>query len=191
MRVLREARARVREDFMLRDAGIEGIDPQDRRQIELVASGLPFCHGVPVAVDASLVSPVRADGVPHKGAADRPGVALREAEKRKARTYPELLGSSRLRLLTAASEIGGRMNAAARGLLETAAHARARDEPAPLRRAAAHRWYCRWVVMLGVAVQDAVAATLVDDGRALVDAADGFAPSAVDLWLDDGAFAAW
>ena len=156
-----------------------------------MANGLPICHGAPVAVDAGLVSPVRADGTAHKGAADRLGVALREAEKRKARTYPELVGSSRLRLLTAASEVGGRMNAAARGLLETAAHARARDEPAPLRRAAAHRWYCHWVVLLGVAVQNAVAATLVDDGRALVDAADGYAPSAVDLWRDDGAFAAW
>ena len=93
--------------------------------------------------------------------------------------------------MTADSEIGGRMNAAARGLLETAAHARTRDEPAPLRRAAAHRWYCRWVVMLGVAVQDAVAATLVDDGRALVDTTDGFVPFAVDIWVDDGAFAAW
>ena len=65
---------------------------------------------------------------------------------------------------------------------EQAAAARARDEPEALRGAAAQRWYARWVTMVGVAVQDAVAATLVDNGAALLDGADGTAPLSVNLW---------
>ena len=38
--------------------------------------------------------------------------------------------------------------------------------------------------MLSVAAQDAIAATLVNDGAKLLDAAAGEAPPAVDLWLD-------
>ena len=185
---MREAGARVRENFLLRDAGLDGVDPRDGRQIEVVASGLPVCNGVPIAVDVTLVSPVGADGTAHRGAALRPGTCFRPAEKRKAQTYPELVGSSRLRLVTVATEIGGRVNAGGRALLEAAAHARARGEPAPLRKAAAHRWYGRWLTLVGVAAQDAVAASLVDDGLALVDVAEGFEPTPVDLWLDGGSF---
>ena len=38
--------------------------------------------------------------------------------------------------------------------------------------------------MLSVCVQDVVAATLVDEGTSLLDAADGQAPGSVDVWLD-------
>ena len=68
-RILREAGARVKENFAIRDAGIADIDPRDGRRVEVVASGLPVEHGVPVAVDATLISPLRGDGVPHGRAA--------------------------------------------------------------------------------------------------------------------------
>ena len=38
--------------------------------------------------------------------------------------------------------------------------------------------------MVSVSVQCALAATLVDDGTCLLDAADGPAPLAVDVWLN-------
>ena len=38
--------------------------------------------------------------------------------------------------------------------------------------------------MLSVAVQDAVAATIVNEGVSLLEAADGPGPLAVHLWLD-------
>ena len=135
-----------------------------------------------MAVDATLVSPLRADGQPHDNAAARPGVSLQRAERLKARTYPELVNSSRLRLLTVAMEVGGRTNEAARDLLRTAAAARARAEPAVLQPAAARRWFERWRVMLAVAAQNALAATLVDDGAALLDGVDGVAPPPAELW---------
>ena len=167
---------------MLRDAGISSIDPADGRHIEVVVSGLPLAQGIPIAVDATLVGRLTASGVPHRHADARPYVCLRQAENAKARTYKELVGSSRLRLWTAAVETGGRISPACRALLEQAASARARCEPAALRRAASHRWFCRWTTMLSVAVQDAVAATLVDDAPGLLAGADGVDPLGVDLW---------
>ena len=192
VRVLREAGARVRENVYLRNAGLPGVQAQDARCVEIVASGLPQCHGVPLAVDATLVSPLRGDGSPHPAAAERPGVSLRRAEQAKSRAYPELVESSVLRLTTAAMEVGGRTNLASRRLLRTAAAARARSEPLPLRPPAARRWLGRWQKMLAVAAQRALAASLVDDGLALLDGIDGEAPppaelwAAAEAWADDG-----
>ena len=42
-------------------------------------------------MDTTLVSVVRGDGEPVPGAADRDGVALRRAHRRKEATYPELI----------------------------------------------------------------------------------------------------
>ena len=74
-RVLKEGGARVREHVTLRDAGVP-VPIDDRRQIEIIATGLPMEHGVPIAVDATMVSPLHSDGTPWPGAANRPGVAL-------------------------------------------------------------------------------------------------------------------
>ena len=44
--------------------------------------------------------------------------------------------------------------------------------------------------MISVAVRNALAATLVDDGVSILDATDGEPPLGVDLWLDAGSSAA-
>ena len=67
-RVLREVGARVRENVYVRDAGIPEVDPTVGRRIEVVATGLPSFNGVPLAVDATLVSPLPVDGTPQPGA---------------------------------------------------------------------------------------------------------------------------
>ena len=41
--------------------------------------------------------------------------------------------------------------------------------------------------MLSLSVQDALTATLVNDGVGLLDAASGAAPLSCDVWLDDRA----
>ena len=38
--------------------------------LEVVACGLPLWHGAQIALDTTLVSPVRRDGQPHPGAAE-------------------------------------------------------------------------------------------------------------------------
>ena len=85
-RVLREAGARVRENVFLRSTTLPGIDPSDGRHIEIVATGLPVCSGVPLAVDATVVSPLQGDGTPRPRAAQVAGVALATAEANKRRT---------------------------------------------------------------------------------------------------------
>ena len=136
------------------------------RIIEVVATGLPVHHGIPLAIDVTMVAPLHADGT-----------AWNEA-------YPELVGSSVLRLLVAAMETGGRVCAEAIRLLDQAAHAKARSAPVPLQKSAARSWRARWVTMLSVAGQDALAATLVSDGVGELDGKDGPDPLPVEVWLD-------
>ena len=122
----------MRENVFLRDTALANIAPSDGRRIEVVATGLPIARGIPVAVDATLISPLHADGTPFPGADTKPGISFRRAERSKATTYPELVNSSLLQLLTVASETGGRLNRDGCNLLDDLAAARAHAEPAGL-----------------------------------------------------------
>ena len=132
------------------------MDPEDGRNIEIVATGLPIHQGIPLAVDATMVSPLRTDGAPHPHADQRPGVALGRGRRYKESVYPELVECSRLRLVTAAVETGGRISREALHLLSELASFRARSEPPALRGQVARAWRVRWTVMLSVACQDAL-----------------------------------
>ena len=70
----------------LRDTTLPNIDPADNRRIEIVATGLPANKGIPLAIDATLVPPLHADGTPLDNAVSAPGTALRNAERRKRET---------------------------------------------------------------------------------------------------------
>ena len=183
-RIFRESGASVRENVLLRDTAVPGLDPADGRKIEVVATGLPVARGVPLAIDATVISPLHADGTAWAKAARVPGQCFARAYKHKEDTYPELVDSNVLRLSVAAVEIGGRVCSEALELLEGLAAAKARTEPKALRRQAARMWKARWTTLLAVAVQDAVAATLVDDGSRFLDAADCPAPASSEVWLD-------
>ena len=184
VRILREAGIRIRENVLLRDTGVE-VDPADRRNIEIVATGLPMEHGIPVAVDATMVSPLHADGSIYDRADSVPGIALHRARRAKAETYPELAASPQLRLLTVAIETGGRMNGEARALLKTLAAQRAESEPLAMRSAIARSFRRRWLTMASVVAQDSLAATLLDDGVGLLDVPVESSPLGVHMWLDD------
>ena len=64
----------------------------DGRRLEVVADGLTLWQGAQLAIDTTLVSPLRRDGSARPRAADHDGAALEEARRRKERTYPELSG---------------------------------------------------------------------------------------------------
>ena len=155
VRVLREGRARVREDVLLRDTGVP-VDPADRRAIEIVATGLPIAQGIPVAVDATMVSPLHADGTAHKDAASKIGVALKRAGK-EARYLPRARRESTTATLTAAVEVGGRLSKDARHLLAELARSRSQSEPQTLRASVARSLRRRWLTMISVVCQDALA----------------------------------
>ena len=82
-------------------------------------------QGVPLGCDATLVSPLHADGSAWAGAAETAGVAIARGERAKASTYPELVNSSRLRLTTLACEVGGRWSPACVRLVRALARWRA------------------------------------------------------------------
>ena len=65
-RVCHEAGAGVSTDVFLRDLDLVGMCVQDQRRIKVIAEGLPIFHGAQLAIDTTLVSPLRADGEPHR-----------------------------------------------------------------------------------------------------------------------------
>ena len=172
-RVCREAGARVQENVFLRDMNLFGINSTDGRRLEVVVNGTPLYHGRQIAIDATIVSPLRADGSPHS---TTPGAALRAAYRRKLRAYPELRQSERCHLLVAAVETGGRWDEEAYKALVCLAKAKARSVPAVLRSAMTGALLHRWTGMLAFAIQDALAATLVEDMPAATVATDGPMP---------------
>ena len=63
----------------------------DARRLEVVVDGLPLFSGRQLAVDATLVGALHADGSARPRAANEDGAALVAARRRKERTYPELV----------------------------------------------------------------------------------------------------
>ena len=78
-RVCRETEARVCTNVVVRDLDILPLDRQDGRKLEVVADGLPLFHGAQLAIDTTIVSPLRADGTLRPGSHPNDGAALRVA----------------------------------------------------------------------------------------------------------------
>jgi hypothetical protein len=182
-RVCREGGARVQTNVFVRDLNLPGTRAQDGRRIEVIANGLPMYHGAQVAIDATIVSPVRADGQPIDGADTHDGAALRVARGRKFRQYRELTQSRRCKLLVAGVEVGGRWDKAAYTFLLQLAKAKARGAPHVLRQALTASWLRRWTGMIAYSVHDAYAASLVDEVPVETVGTDGPPPALGDVLL--------
>ena len=179
-RIFREAGARVQENVLLRDTNLPRIAANDGRRLEVVATGLPLYRGVPLGVDCTMVSPLHTDGTPWPRAAAVDGVAIQRAEREKERTYHDLLGSSRLRLTTLATETGGRWSDQAVTLVRLLAKSKARQAPEAQQQQAAAAWASRWWSLLSITARNALASTLVDDKPLAFEASDDVEP----LWPD-------
>ena len=155
-RVCREAGARVTVNSRLADMNL-----LDDRRLEVVANGLPLWNGAQVAVDTTLVSPLSSSGKPRRHAGRVDGAALREARRRKERTYPELLRSQRCCLVVLAIEVGGRWSPEACSFLRSLARARARSTPALLRPSVVSAFVARWSALLASAAHQAFAESLL------------------------------
>ena len=105
------------------------------------------------------MSPLTRTGQPQPRTADLDGAALRTTERRKAATYPELRSEGPQRFVVPGSEVGGRFNGDAHGLLRDLVRVRACRAPPALRAAATSGWTRRWWSILSVAVQQAVTST--------------------------------
>ena len=99
---------------------------------------------------------------------------LRRAEQQKSAKYGDAVDTGLCHLLTLATETGGRCNDTATTLIDKCAEYKAQHVPAVLCRSVQLSWRDRWASLLGVAVQDAIAASLL-------------APSGSQLVLDQSA----
>ena len=137
-------------------------------------------------MDATLVSPLHADGTHWASADTNNGVAIKRAEADKRDTYWDLVDSPHLHLMTLACEVGGRWSEACRTTIRGLAQAKSREAPNHARKAARIAWESRWWAILSVAQQDTLAATLVDDAVPLLGGHDGEEPTLPDVIYDAG-----
>ena len=103
-------------------------------------------------------------------------MAIAAAEKDKRETYPELVNSSRCQLVVLACEVGGRWSDTCAWLVKELANEKGAKAPPRLRQSSARAWEARWWAMLSVAVQNALASTLVDDAPHLLHGWEGEGP---------------
>ena len=133
-----------------------------------------------MAVDATLVSALHANGQARRGAAQVDGAALTVARRRKERRYPELVGpGARARLVVLGLEVGGRWSVETQIFLRLLARARARSEGYLMRRRAEHAWRLRWGSLLSCTAARAVAHSLLELPGA--HGADGSCPPTHDV----------
>ena len=119
---------------MLRDLDIAPSHISDARRLEVIAEGLTLFGGSQLAIDATVVSPLHADGTHRRKSDTTDGQALAEARKHKERTYPELCrGNGRARLVVIAGEVGGRWSQETKDFLWCLASAKAACVPRSLR----------------------------------------------------------
>ena len=85
--ICREGGAPVSTNVILRDLDITPTHRSDARRFEVIAEGLTLFGGFQLAIDATVVSPLHADGSTHRRKADTTdGQALAEARTRKDHT---------------------------------------------------------------------------------------------------------
>ena len=173
-RVCREAGGRLLSGY-LRDLSLGGVAPTDDRRLECVITGLSLHNGAQLAVDTTLVSPLKRNGDPRPRASWENGAALADARKRKEKRYPELRGT-RCRLVVTAMEVGGRWSNEAHDFLEALAAAKAQDAPVLLRGSSCRHWMRRWNAFLAVAGMRAFANTLLYGTASNTEVLEGATP---------------
>ena len=179
-RVCREAGARVSTNVLMKDLDLLPLQHADARRLEVVADGLPLYHGAQIAVDTTLVSPLRRNGTPHSRCAWEDGAALRQARRRKERVYPELSGAhGRARLVVLANEVGGRWSLETQAFLGELARAKSREEPPNFRTSAKLAWTWRWSMILACASARAFAQSLLENRAA--QGFDGPTPTTAEV----------
>ena len=166
-------------NVFVRDLDLGPFNHLDGRRLEVVADGLSLFGGAQLAIDTTLISALRRDGTAREGAANRNGVAIRSAHRRKERTYPELVGAGgRARLVILAGEVGGRWSP------ETAHFLRALgDVPSILQASVEVAWFRRWSNILSCAAARAFADSLLEVRGA--GGAGGDVPSSHDVVRDN------
>ena len=178
-RICREAGARVRSNVFLRNLNV-ATEPNDRRQLEVIASGLPVLGGSQLAIDVTLRSPLQCNGEPRAQADWCDGATAEAARADKEAKYPELATGARCRLVVLALETGGRFSRELGEFLRQLAHARSLAAPSFLRAATAAAYERRWSRMLAVSATSSYIQSILMDKEDLANLAS---PQGREPWL--------
>ena len=185
--VCREGGARVSTNVFVRDMDLAVHNALDSRRLEVVADGLSLWRGAQLAIDTTMVSPLRRNGTTRPRAANFDGAALEVARRRKEATYPELSGEGgRTRLVVLAAEVGGRWSAETAQFLTALAKARAQEVPSVLQGRAETAWVRRWSAILACTATSAFAMSLLD--RRPVSGSDAIVPSVSEVMRESRFF---
>ena len=179
-RICREAGASVCTNVLLRDLNTHS-SRTDERRIEVIANGLPLWNGSQLAIDTTLVSPLTSQAEPRRHQQTTAGAALRIARRAKERTYPELVGGGRARLVVVAIELRGRWSTEAATLLRLLSRHKTQSTPILLRPAARHAWISRWAAHLSAAAMRSFACSLLHLPASTTTNIDGPEPPLGDL----------
>ena len=187
MGVAREAGGRCRWQPLVRtlNLGPPGLQraQADQRQLEFAVFGLGAFAGLPICADATLVSPISADGIPHAGCVSHPDSVFLDAEAQIRVDYSDVAEGGRAHLFCLASSTGGRWNRTALDYVRSLVHVHARSQPDVLQQSVALALTRRWWAVLSVARDEAVAASL-DPSDTVTEL--GHPPmDPIDVWLRD------
>ena len=138
-RVCREAGGRVTTNVRVQDLDLPPRAGADNRRSEVVADGLPLFHGVQLAIDTTMVSPVRMDGSARRHCATTDGAAMAQVRVRKVRTHPELAQAH-----------------------NSLANAKVRDEPEDFKKVVKASWFRKWKALFASAAARAFALSLLE-----------------------------
>ena len=187
MGIAREAGARCRWQPLVRTLNLgppgEQCAQGDQRQLDFAAFGSDAFGGLPICADATLVSPISADGIPHPGCVTDPDAVFDPAERQIRVDYGDIARGGRAHLFCLASGVGGRWNETALGFVRALVRVHVRPQPAVLRQSVALALTRRWWAVLSVARDEALAASL-DPADTVTE--HGHPPlDPIDVWLRD------
>ena len=129
-RVCREAGGRVTTNVLVQDMDLLPLRQVDNRRLEVVVDGLPLFRGAQLAIDTTMVSPVRSDGTARRQCAATSGGSFGPSQEAEKAHLPRTGSASRSRPVGGLGLRGGRtLVEETRQFLTGLAAAKARSEP--------------------------------------------------------------
>ena len=167
---------------LLRDCNVQ-VSTEPQRRLDLVVNNLGVARGLPLLCDVTCVAPVTGAGQARAGSLTRDGGAVEAAARRCHTTdYPEVARSGTARLYSLGVETYGRWGRDSLNLVRSAARECVAGLPRRVRLGTQTRLLRRWWGLLGLAVQRAVAQTVLRSGGAdLVEGVGERPPRVADL----------
>ena len=161
------------------------VPPGDNRRMDIVVHCLNVARGLPLFCDATVVSPITRTGQPRPGTSNKNGKLLEDAERENNDTYWEVENSGLGALYSLGAETYGRWSKQCVDLVPALAQERGQSVHSRIRRGVIQGLLQRWWGILGVALQRAVAHSVLHETADLpiVHAEPSYALAVPDLQL--------